>query len=194
MKKTPLIFFLFATLFFACDEENYTPKPKGYFRIGLPEKSYHLINRDCPFIFEIPDYSEAKADPNNPNNPCWFNIDFTKLNAKIYLSYKPVNNDLNDFLEDSRTLAFKHTVKATNIDQQIINHPEKKLYGLVYDIKGDAASEYQFHLTDSVHHFLRGSLYFNVPPNHDSIQPVLDFIKKDIEYLFDTFEWKDNIE
>ncbi|MCB0410614.1 MAG: gliding motility lipoprotein GldD, partial [Flavobacteriales bacterium] len=83
------------------------------------------------------------------------------------------------------------TVKATNIDQKIINEPDKNMYGLVYDIKGDAASEYQFHLTDSNNHFLRGSLYFNNVPNQDSIQPVLDFVKEDIEHLFHSFEWKE---
>lgn len=64
------------------------------------------------------------------------------------------------------------------------------MYGLIYDIKGNAASEFQFHLTDSLNHFLVGSLYFNTPPNQDSIQPVLDFVKQDIEHLFSTFEWK----
>lgn len=185
------LFFVLSIFLFSCEEEVYTPKPKGYFRIDLPEKSYHKIEKDCPFIFEIPDYAETQQDPKHPNNTCWFNIVFPSLNASIYLSYKPVNNDLDDFLEDSRTLAFKHTVKATNIDQKIINEPDKNMYGLVYDIKGDAASEYQFHLTDSNNHFLRGSLYFNNVPNQDSIQPVLDFVKEDIEHLFHSFEWKE---
>ncbi|TXB65789.1 gliding motility lipoprotein GldD [Vicingus serpentipes] len=188
--KTIGFFLISSLLLTSCDEENYTPKPKGYFRIDLPEKNYHKIEKDCPFIFEVPDYANIEQDPRNPNNKCWFNINFTSLNASIYLSYKPVNNDLNIFLEDSRTLAFKHTVKAIDIQQKTINNPDKNMFGLIYDIKGDAASEYQFHLTDSTNHFLRGSLYFNNAPNQDSIQPVLNFIKQDIEHLFETFEWK----
>ena len=93
-------------------------------------------------------------------------------------------------MEDSRTLAFKHTVKANDIEQKIINHPSKKVYGLIYLIEGDAASSYQFHLTDSSDHFIRGSLYFNNIPNQDSIQPVLDFVKEDISNIIETFEWK----
>ena len=191
MKKNTSIIGVLAlfTLLLSCDEETFTPKPKGYFRIDLPEKKYHPLTNSCPFVFEIPDYVDVKQDPNNPSNTCWFNLEFSSLNASIYLSYKPVNNDLGTFLEDSRTLAFKHTVKATNIEQQVIHRPDKKMYGLIFDIKGDAASEYQFHLTDSTSHFLRGSLYFNTAPNQDSIQPVLDFIKQDIAHLLETFEW-----
>jgi len=87
-------------------------------------------------------------------------------------------------------LAFKHTVKAFDIEQNTISFPEKKVYGLVYIIEGNAASAYQFHLTDSTNHFVRGSLYFNNVPNQDSIQPVLEYIEKDIHHLFETFEWK----
>jgi gliding motility-associated lipoprotein GldD len=181
----------FSLLIISCGGDSYTPKPKGYFRIDLPEKSYHLLERDCPFTFEIPDYTEVKLNKNNPNQLCWFNIEYPTLNASIYLSYKSVNDtSLASYLEDSRTLAFKHTLKAIDIEQKQLIFPERNVYGLVYDIQGNAASAYQFHLTDSVNHFLRGSLYFNNVPNQDSIQPVLDFVKKDIEHLYETFEWK----
>ncbi len=181
---------LLLLLLFSCGEDTFTPKPKGYFRISLPEKSYKNLDQDCPFNFQIPNYSEVKPNKNNPNKPCWFDIVFTNLNASVYMSYKAVDNNINEYLEDSRTLAFKHTVKANDIEQNIINNPEKKVYGLIYSIEGDAASAYQFHLTDSSNHFIRGSLYFNNIPNQDSIQPVLDFVKEDIAKMIETFEWK----
>lgn len=174
----------------SCGDEAYTPKPAGYFRIDLPKKEYQALEKACPFSFEIPTYSATKQNINNPNKACWFDLVFEDLNARIYLSYKPVDNNINKFLEESRLLAFKHTVKAFDIQQEIISFPQKKVYGLVYSIEGNAASAYQFHLTDSNNHFLRGSLYFNNIPNQDSIQPVLDFIKEDIEHIFETFEWK----
>jgi gliding motility-associated lipoprotein GldD len=177
-------------MFLSCGNDTFTPKPKAYFRIDLPEKKYHSIEKDCPFSFEVPDYTSLKQDINAPDKPCWFDINFNNLNASIYLSYKPVNNNINTFLEDSRTLAFKHAIKAYDIQQEIISIPENKVYGLVYNIEGNAASAYQFHLTDSTQHFIRGSLYFNTIPNQDSIQPVLDFIKEDIEHMFQTFQWK----
>jgi len=186
-RKITVVFFAF--LLFSCESESYTPKPKGYFRIDLPEKKYESATLDCPFTFEKPTYSVIKM-VEQADKPCWFNLDFNTLNASLYFSYNKIENNLNQYLDDSRTLAFKHSVKATDIEQIIINYPQKKVYGLIYDIKGNVASEFQFHLTDSVNHFLVGSLYFNTPPNQDSIQPVLDFVKQDIEHLFSTFEWK----
>jgi gliding motility-associated lipoprotein GldD len=189
MKKIFFTLFI-STLLLSCDEEAFTPKPTAYFRIDLPQKGYVAIEKDCPFSFEIPNYSDIKPDANRPNKPCWFDINFTRLNASIYFSYIPLNGDLNQKLEDSRTLAFKHTVKAFDIQQQILSFPDRKVYGLVYHIEGNAASAYQFHLTDSINHFVRGSLYFNNIPNRDSINPVLEFIKEDITHIFETFEWK----
>ncbi|MDB4533292.1 gliding motility lipoprotein GldD [Vicingaceae bacterium] len=190
MKIKTLIIFSISILLFSCGDDAFTPKPKGYFRIDLPKKEYTSINKDCPFDFEIPNYSDLKPDANRPDKPCWFDINFNNLNASIYFSYIPLKDDLNEKLEDSRTLAFKHTVKAFDIEQQIINFPDKKVYGLVYSIEGNAASAYQFHLTDSTNHFVRGSLYFNNIPNQDSIQPVLEFVKEDITHIFETFVWK----
>ncbi|MBW6481771.1 MAG: gliding motility lipoprotein GldD [Vicingaceae bacterium] len=190
MKTKNIVLITIIFLLTACESPTYTPKPTGYFRIELPEKSYKIIETDCSFSFEIPTYASIQPNKNNIDKPCWFDIVFNGMNASIYFSYKPVENNINQFLEDSRTLAFKHTVKAFDIEQNTISFPEKKVYGLVYVIEGNAASAYQFHLTDSIHHFVRGSLYFNNVPNQDSIQPVLEYIEKDIQHLFETFEWK----
>ena len=194
MKISPLylVLSIITQAIVGCGGDTYTPKPKGYFRIDLPKKKYHLLERNCPFTFEVADYTTIKQNASTPDKPCWFNIEYPQLNASIYLSYKPINDtSLTRYLEDSRTLAFKHTIKAIDIEQKKLSFPERNVYGLVYNIEGDAASAYQFHLTDSTTHFLRGSLYFNNIPNQDSIQPVLDFVKEDIEHIYTTFNWKD---
>lgn len=190
IKQNILIVLTISFTFLSCGGDTFTPKPKGYFRIDLPKKEYHAIEKDCPFVFETPNYTSLRQDANRPEMSCWFDIVFDNLNASIYLSYKPVDDNLNQYLEDSRSLAFKHTVKAFDIEQQKVSFPDKRVWGLIYSIEGNAASAYQFHLTDSTSHFLRGSLYFNNMPNQDSIQPVLDFIKEDITHIFETFEWK----
>lgn len=182
-------FTLFLSLLYAC-EEVYTPKQKGYFRIDLPENTYQNFENDCPFSFQYSNHAIVKAD-NNPNaEPCWLNIDYPKFKARIHLSYKKIDNNLNNFSEESRTLVYKHTVRANDIRENLIQLDSNKVYGIYYDLQGNAASFIQFHLTDSSKHFLRGSLYFNSRPNRDSLQPVLDFIQKDIQHFIETTKWK----
>lgn len=177
-------------LSFICCKRHNTPKPAGYLRIDFPEKAYHLYDSTCPFSFEYPVYGKITNDTSRIAEPCWINIEFPRFGGKIHISYKTVNKNLNTYIEDSRTLAYKHTVKADAISETLYSSEERKVYGLLYDIKGDAASNIQFYLTDSTKHFLRGSLYFNVQPNADSLAPVIDFFRDDIIHLVETLKWK----
>ncbi len=177
-------------LLFICCKRHYTPKPAGYLRIDFPEKVYQIYNSSCPYTFEYPLYGKITADTSKITEPCWINIEFPNFGGKIHISYKPVNNNVNTYIEDSRTLAYKHTVKADAISETLYTNDERRVYGLLYQIKGDAASSVQFYLTDSTKHFLRGSLYFNVQPNADSLAPVIDFFTEDIMHLVETLEWK----
>jgi gliding motility-associated lipoprotein GldD len=174
-----------------CCKRHYTPKPAGYLRIDFPEKAYQIYNTSCPYTFEYPLYGKITADSSKIAEPCWINIEFPGFGGKIHISYKSVNYNVNTFIEDSRTLAYKHTVKADAISETLYTNDEKRVFGLLYQIKGDAASSVQFYLTDSTKHFLRGSLYFNVQPNADSLAPVIDFFTEDIMHLIETLEWKD---
>ena len=115
------------------------------------------------------------------------------FHGRMHISYKPLTdkNSLVTFTEDTRTLAMKHMAKSSGIRQIAISDPNRKMYGLVYEINGmGAASPYQFYLTDSTTHWLRGSLYFDAIPNNDSLAPVIDFVKTDIQHLFETIRWK----
>jgi gliding motility-associated lipoprotein GldD len=180
---------LFLSSFAGC-KHHYTPKPAGYLRIDFPEKAYQIYNSSCPYTFEYPLYGKIVPDTSRIAEPCWVNIEFPQFAGKIHISYKPVKNNVNTYIEDCRTLAYKHTVKADAIRETLYTDDERKVYGLLYEIKGDAASNIQFYLTDSTRHFLRGSLYFNVKPNADSLAPVIDFFREDIMHLIETVEWK----
>jgi gliding motility-associated lipoprotein GldD len=173
------------------DDNTIAPKPHGYYRLSFPGKKYVVYDSACPFKFEIPAYSQMGKDVYPGAEPCWLNLNFPSLNATLHLSYKQVNNNLNAYLEDTYTLASKHQIKASGIEEEEIAKRSKKVYGLIYEINGNAASSIQFFLTDSTKHFLRGALYFNAVPNTDSIKPVLEFIRKDIYRMIETFEWKD---
>lgn len=171
---------------------HFTPKPRGYFRIDLPKKNYSLYQATCPFSFEYPAYSEVVKDPDAHAEPCWLNININSLNARIHLSYKPVNKNLGELIEDSRTLAYKHTAKADAINETVIVRPKDKVYCVLYDIKGNAASSVQFFATDSTSHFIRGALYFETSPNADSLAPLIDFIRQDIVNLINTLKWNNS--
>ncbi|HET6244189.1 MAG: gliding motility lipoprotein GldD [Bacteroidetes bacterium] len=191
MKKFTIhvLFLLSIVLFLQSCEQDYSPKPRAYFRIDLPEKEYQKLKDQCPFSFDFPTYAKVLKDERPEAEPCWMNIDFHRFNARIHLSYKPIDNNLETFIENSRSLTYKHTSKATDIRENLFINDSARTYGLLYDIKGDAATNIQFYITDSTNHFVRGSLYFNAPPNQDSLAPVIDFIKKDIYHLMETFKW-----
>jgi gliding motility-associated lipoprotein GldD len=193
MKKAIIILFVVVSSVVACTSDNtYTPKPKGYFRINFPKKEYKIFNSNAPFTFEYPVYAQMVADNEKNALPYWQNLIFPRFNGKLHLTYYDFlsKKDYNDMTEGARTLAMTHTQKANAIDQKLINYPDKKVYGIYYAIEGNTASSVQFFLTDSVKHYFRGALYFNERPQYDSLQPVIKFIKKDIDKMIDTFRWK----
>lgn len=185
-----LLFIIFITWISSCGS-NYIPKPRGYYRIDFPEKKYQRFESGFPYSFEYPVYARIVPDSSKMAEPYWINIVFPDFKAQLHLSYKPVKNNLATYLNDAHTLVNKHIQKANAISQQEFANPAQKVYGLVYEISGsDAASVYQFYATDSTRNFVRGALYFDLVPNNDSLRPVIDFLKKDIEHLINTFEWK----
>ncbi len=171
---------------------HYSPKPRGYFRIEYPEKSYQPFDSSCPYTFRFPAYAQMEPDLTRDAQPCWMDVYFPGFNARIHLSYMPIADaeTFNELVEDARTFAFNHTVKATAIDQRRIDLPERRVHGMVYSIRGNTASSIQFFLTDSTDHYLRGSLYFNERPQLDSIQPIIEFLRPDIDTLIHSLRWK----
>jgi len=189
------ILVLIVPVLLAC-REKYTPKPREYFRIDFPEKSYHPLNDGFPYNFDIPDYAKIIAYSNDPGQAYWINISVPANKAEIHLSYYKLSDQqipgrqlLNKFMEEARTLAYKHSIKADAIQEQVFMNPNRNVYGLIYRIEGNAASPMQFFLTDSVNHFLRGALYIREVPNIDSLKPVIDFLEPDIIRLIETTSW-----
>lgn len=184
-----LIFLLIVLQFLSCDR-SFPPKPEGYARIDFPEKAYKLYLDEDHYQFEIPVYGRMEPDSGNRSQPGWSNLVIPALNAKIHLSYKQVNGNLSEYITDSRILVYKHTVKAEGIEETPFIQRDQRRFGMIYDLKGNVASAVQFFITDSTHHFLRGSLYFSCVPNRDSLSPVIDFLREDIIHMIETTEWK----
>jgi gliding motility-associated lipoprotein GldD len=175
---------------------DYMPKPKAYPRVYYPQHKYEMYDPEsCPFRFEKPVYSIVQKDTNffgaRPAEPCWLNIVFPDFNGTINLTYKEINKamTLDKLLDDAHKLSFKHDKKANYIDESLIVN-KHGVSGIFYNVGGDAATNIQFFLTDSTRHFIRGSLYFYNEPNTDSMAPVLDFVRQDIDTILNSFEWK----
>jgi gliding motility-associated lipoprotein GldD len=192
MMNKLIVFLLIITGAFTLSscQDDFSPKPRGYNRIELLPKGYHTFDSTCNFAFEIPQYAAILPYDGPDARPCWLNIHFPYYNATLHLSYSPVQseNGLFKLIEDSRRLVYKHTIKADEIIENYIERPGKS--GIVYELTGNTATALQFYMTDSTQHFLRGSLYFNIRTNPDSVAPVLQYLTNDVEHLISSLHWK----
>lgn len=183
-------------LFSSClrEEPVPIPKPFGYIRVDFPDKDYKWLDTIYPFKFKYPTYAllvPYNGKSQEEDAKYWFNLSIPEYNAYFYFTYREIKDDLLDLREDSRTFVMKHISKSSNIQDIEIKIPEHKVYGILYDIQGsEVASPMQFFATDSSKHYLRVALYFNNIPNNDSLKPIIDFLKIDIDTLINSLSWK----
>jgi gliding motility-associated lipoprotein GldD len=190
----PLFIFYFLLFTLLSCNSVYSPKPRGYFRIDFPAHTYQTFNRpEFPYSFEYPVYGNIIRDTaffgDKPENPYWINVDFPRFHARIYISYKEVNGNYDKLREDAYKMTYKHTYKASSIEDSLISTP-LGVHGIFFNVGGDAATAKQFFVSDSTKHFLRGALYFDTTPNSDSLSIVNAFLQEDIHYLINTLRWK----
>jgi len=198
MKRSNLFILAVILSLLAGCREVAVPKPKGYFRIDLPAKEYITLhdsllqNINLPVSFEYPSYGRISFEADINPEPGWFNIEFPPFRAKIYFTYKDIKNDLEELMEQTYIMNVKnHITKADAINEQAIINPDQRVYGILYDLKGNTATAVQFYVTDSINHYFRGSLYFAAEPNADSLAPVIEFFREDIIHLIETLKWKE---
>ena len=187
------LFCLFLVPFlFACEPE-YTPKPKGYNRIDLMPPKYRPLTEKHPYTFEYSAYAKILRDSSRLSEPHWINVYYPAHKANVQLTYKALNNDpktFNSLVEDARKLTSKHQIKAYSIDEAQIKTPNGNT-AFVFELSGEVPSQFQFYVSDSTQHFLRGALYFRTATANDSLAPVIEYIKKDVVHLLNTLEWTD---
>jgi len=169
---------------FSCKKEV-LPKPSSYLRLDYPQAKYVNFENECPFTFEINSEAIIKGEKD-----CGFTISYPKMKATIYLTYKPINKDVNKLLRDAQKLTYEHVIKADNILEQPFLNPSKKVYGMFYRVNGNAATNSQFYATDSIKHFITGSVYFYAKPNFDSVMPAASYVRDDMQRLMETLKWK----
>lgn len=183
-KSISLIFVLICICIVSC-KDNALPKPSSFLRLDYPEAEYANFECDCPFKFEMNEAAVIKADKS-----CGFSITYPKMKATIYLTYKPVAGNIKNLLRDAQKLTYEHVIKADDILEQPYLNPNKKVYGMFYQVNGNAATNSQFYVTDSTKHFITGSVYFYSKPNFDSIMPAASYIENDMRRLMETIKWK----
>lgn len=185
-KKTISIVFAFG-LFISVSscKDDALPKPAAQLRLDYPIAEYKHFENECPFTFDV--NSEAIVAE---KGPCGFTIEYPKMKATIYLSYKPVNKNVNALLIDAQKLTYKHVIKADDILEQPFINQKARVYGMFYNVNGNAATNGQFYVTDSIRHFVDCSVYFYAKPNFDSVMPAASYVKNDMQRIMETLKWK----
>lgn len=188
--KGLLVVGLFVAILGSC-QNDYLPKPLGYNRLILPEPVYHSLPDTLPYTFEYSRHAKLLADTSWIHERFWIEIYYPEIKANIHVTYKKLKNSeqlLKEFMNDAYTLTAKHQIKAYAIDEVIV----KTLSGrtaIVAELDGEVPSQMQFTITDSTQNFLRGALYFNTKVNNDSLRPAIEYMKRDIMHMINTFDW-----
>jgi gliding motility-associated lipoprotein GldD len=175
---------LLTAMLFSC-KNDVLPKPASQLRLDYPVAEYAFYSDNCPFTFDVNDEVDVKEDKN-----CGFSIHYPKMKATIYLTYKPVSDNIDKLLRDAQKLTFEHVIKADAIQEQPFANNDSKVYGMFYRVNGNAATNAQFYVTDSVKHFVTGSVYFYAKPNFDSIMPATSYVRDDMQHLMESLQWK----
>lgn len=166
-----------------------TARPNGYMRIGLPEKEYAPLTLEgCSFKSRI---NEDAGVYYKDSSNCWIDIVYPSIRSTIQLTYKPVDGNLEALFIDAQKLAYKHTVKASGMREQLFTYDSARVYGMYYEMSGASAATTQFYATDSSNHFLRGVLYHYSAPNPDSLAPVTAYMREEMLELIANLSWNE---
>lgn len=184
------IFFVFAVCFSCTEVHN--PKPKGYNRFDLPKAEYVQLQEPHPYTFEYSKYSVIEPHKSKNSEAHWIDISYPELKATVELTYKDLStkdNSINSVVFDAHKLTNKHNVKAYAIEESVIT-TDKGHTAAIFELAGEVPSQFQFFVTDSTSHFLRGALYFPISTKNDSLAPAINYIKKDLYHLINSLDWK----
>ena len=166
-------------------QERVVVKPAAQLRLEYPTAEYSLAEFNCDYAFSINSIARLQK-----RNNCWVNVHYPAIDATIFMTYRPVTGNLDSLLFDAQKLTYDHTIKANKILEQPRIDPVNRVFGMFYMIDGDAATQSQFYVTDSLNHFVTGSVYFNAKPNFDSIWPAVDYLREDVRRIMESMSWK----
>lgn len=174
----------------SCGEEQFTPKPPTYLRLELPDAKYRDYEDECGYSFKLNEnYTVEKAPVQDESFTCHRRIQLGALNGTVFFRFINMTEPVAYYINNSIDEVEVHQVKATNIQDKQIVRQEDRVFGTVFELQGDVATPFQFYLTDSTERFIYAEILFNSRPNYDSLKPSLEYLKKDLDTLLQTFEW-----
>ena len=192
MKFTHKILFLFCLFLshFSCNETNYLPREKGFLRLEFEKPTYDTFSSEASklnFIF----------------NNAYSSFEIVS-DEKIVLKYKDIKIDLvlsdvelenlSTFEESIRNFYVflePHRKKSNQISIKEFTSVDNKRFAKVFEMRGPVASPLQFYVTDSINHFLFGSMNVMVKSNYDSIYPSIMYVKNDIFSIIESVNWEE---
>lgn len=186
-----IIFTIFLLGLYSCTLDKTIPKPSTHLRLDIKHEGYNSYQSDCGYSFDVDKLFTVKDVMDSDGSlTCHKDIDFNQLNGVLNFSYIIMDRPLKDYIDYALDKVDEHKVKASAINDSSFLFPEKRVFGTLFELKGDVASPFQFYLTDSTRRFVSGVVYFNSVPNYDSLRPTLDYVKKDLVQMIETFQWK----
>lgn len=184
---TALLVVLGGLLLSGC-RETPVPLPRGYFRIELPAPGYVADVSPSGCTFERPVY--ARVGPGETRDQItYFTLDFLPLDAQTFVAHFPLRGDLDAHIAAVHEEVATHEIKASGIGRRRFAFPERKVYGVLFDLEGPVATPIHIYATDSVSNFLHATVYFNHRPNPDSIAPSRERVQADLERWIETLAW-----
>ncbi len=188
MYDTLKVFFLIVVIvtLASCNADAPVPKPDAQLALNYKTPSYQSMEKGLPYSFEVNAMTTVKINKDGSSS-----VSYPDLDAKVYLTYREVNDtNLRQLLIDGQKLSYNHNQMADAIAEYPFINAQDRVYGMQYEIEGNAASNVQFYATDSTKHFLTAALYFDREPNYDSILPAVDYVKKDMIKMMETLQWR----
>ena len=164
-------------------------RPSGLMRLEIPKDSLVNLNSQdnkLPFSFM------HSSNGNWVNKPTkgWGDIRYPFCKAKIQISYKEIEENLGQLINDAHSMTYKHKIVAEGIVEKMYTNSDRNVNGVLFKLFGNTASHIQFFATDSTSHFLRGAAYIYSRPNSDSLRPIHEFLEKEVLQIIESLEWK----
>lgn len=187
--KRILAFLIIGAALSSC-EKIWLPKPPGYNRIDLPPHEFQTLESGYPYQLDYSKHSTVEPDSFNLAEKNWINLNYKGFGAKVHLTYKKIGdkNDFKTLSNDAFKLTAKHQIKAYGIEEGVLVTPNG-YSAVVAELTGEVPTQFQFFVTDSTSHFLRGALYFETAMKNDSLAPVIEYIKIDMTHLMNSVKF-----